>query len=226
MPGRLAETEPVAMTMVLGVDLGDRALVGRHQHLAGRRAIEPMPRKAVILFFLNRNSTPETLAVTVSSLCFIICWQVELRRPTSMPKSGKAVARFFEQFGGVQQRLGRNAADVEAGAAEGRPLLDHRNLHAELRSANGGDVAARARADDREVERVRHDVSAGPTFPQIGISRPLTQHRPRQKPQCMAGARKPGECAQRQKMRPNHMAASAMAETSHTRLRTKGTPKT
>jgi hypothetical protein len=36
---------------------------------------------------------------------------------------GEAVAGFLEQVRGMQQRLGRNAADVQAGAAEARLAL-------------------------------------------------------------------------------------------------------
>ena len=74
-----------------------------------------------------------------------------------MPILAKRVPGLLEQLGGVQQRLRRDAADVEAGAAEGRALLDHRDLHAELRRADRADIAAGAGADDDEI--VGHGVS-------------------------------------------------------------------
>src|SRR5262249_45285620 len=55
------------------------------------------------------------------------------------------------KLGRMQQRLRRNAADVEAGAAVRRALLDHRGLESKLRRANGADIASRAGADDDEV---------------------------------------------------------------------------
>ena len=55
----------------------------------------------------------------------------------------------------AQQRLGRNAAPVEADAAE-IGALDDRGLEAELRGADRGDVAARAGADDDDVEGFGH----------------------------------------------------------------------
>ena len=51
----------------------------------------------------------------------------------------------------AQQRLGRDAAPVEADAAE-IIALDDRGLEAELRGADGGDIAAGAGADDDDVE--------------------------------------------------------------------------
>src|SRR5664280_2731971 len=57
----------------------------------------------------------------------------------------------------MQQRLRRNTADIQAGAAEGRALLDHSGFQAKLRRADGADIAARAGADDDEV--VSHDTT-------------------------------------------------------------------
>ena len=54
-------------------------------------------------------------------------------------------------FGRAQQRLGRDAAPVEADAAQ--PVaLDDRGLQAQLRRADGADIAARPAADDDDVE--------------------------------------------------------------------------
>jgi hypothetical protein len=52
----------------------------------------------------------------------------------------------------VEQRLGGDAAAQAAGAAELRVLLHHGGLEAELRRPDAGDVAARAAADDDQVE--------------------------------------------------------------------------
>ncbi len=54
-------------------------------------------------------------------------------------------------FRGAQQRLGGNAAPVQADAAE-MLLLDDRGLEAELGRANGRDIATGPRADDDDVE--------------------------------------------------------------------------
>ena len=60
-------------------------------------------------------------------------------------------------FRRVEEGLGGDAADVEAGAAEADligfgSLLDDRDLFAELGRADRADVAAGAGADDDEVE--------------------------------------------------------------------------
>ena len=66
-------------------------------------------------------------------------------------EAGEIVAGRLEQLGGVEQRLRRDAADIEAGAAEGRVLLDDGDLEAELGGADGADIAAGAAADDGEI---------------------------------------------------------------------------
>ena len=114
-------------------------------------AIRPVPVKAVILFFLNRKPTPLTLPATVSSLCFIIAARSSFGGPTTMPSGAKRVPGLLEHFGGMQQRLGGDAADVEAGAAKGRFFLDDGDCEAELRRADGADIAAGAGADDDEI---------------------------------------------------------------------------
>ena len=113
--------------------------------------IEPVPKKASTLFFLSRKATPCTLAPTVSSLCFIMAAKVELRLADDDAERAEAMGDFLEHFRGVQQRLGRDAADVEAGAAMGLALFDDGGLQAELGGADGADIAAGAGADDNEI---------------------------------------------------------------------------
>ncbi len=59
--------------------------------------------------------------------------------------------RFVHHRRHVQQRLGRNAADVQAHAAERRVALDQHDLHAEVGGAEGGAVAAGAGAEHQHV---------------------------------------------------------------------------
>ena len=61
------------------------------------------------------------------------------------------VVQQMVDLGRAQQRLGRDAAPVQADAAE-IGFLDNRSLEAKLRRADGGDVAAGAGADDDDVE--------------------------------------------------------------------------
>src|SRR5581483_11050950 len=71
---------------------------------------------------------------------------------------GQLVQRRLVQLAGIQQRLRRDAADVQARAAEGlvRALLDARHLQPELRGADRRRVPARTAADHHEVVALRH----------------------------------------------------------------------
>ena len=68
-----------------------------------------------------------------------------------MPRSFGLVGDEVGDAGAVQQRLGRDAADVDAHAAE-LVLLDHGGGEAELGGADGADVAGGAAAEDDDVE--------------------------------------------------------------------------
>ena len=61
----------------------------------------------------------------------------------------------MSQFGVLQQRLGRNAADVQAHAAPVL-LLDNRGLEAQLAGANGRHITARPRAQHDHIILLRH----------------------------------------------------------------------
>ena len=61
---------------------------------------------------------------------------------------------FFQvvpEFGIEEQGFGRDAADVQAGAAEESVFFDERGLQAVLAGADGGRVAGGAAADDGDV---------------------------------------------------------------------------
>ncbi len=74
----------------------------------------------------------------------------------------EALMGFVELVGAVQQRLGRNATYVEAGAAKrgltilALVLFDTRGLQTQLGCTNGGYIAARAGTDDDDVEFLAH----------------------------------------------------------------------
>jgi hypothetical protein len=83
----------------------------------------------------------------------------------------------------VQQRLRWNAADVEAGAAEGLVLLDQRRLESKLRGPDRADIAARAGADDNEiVDRVCHLIVLGDAFASPHAEKHVDKHGDRDKP--------------------------------------------
>ena len=68
------------------------------------------------------------------------------------------VLRDLQRVRVLEQRLGRDAAPVEAGAAEHRRPFDDRGLEPELRGADRGDIAAGAGADHDDVVFVSHSV--------------------------------------------------------------------
>ena len=63
------------------------------------------------------------------------------------------VADVLDEGGGFEQRLGRDAAAMEARPAD-LVLVDEGDLQAELGRPERGGVAARARAEDDEIEVV------------------------------------------------------------------------
>ena len=67
----------------------------------------------------------------------------------------RRVPHQLQHLGRAQQRLGRDAAPVQADAAQ-MLALDQRHLHLELRGADRRHVAARAAADDDQVEALGH----------------------------------------------------------------------
>ena len=98
--------------------------------------------------------------------------EIELGRRDDDAEGREAMRRLVEHFGGVEERLGRNAADVEAGSAERLHLLDHGDLHAELGRANGADVAAGAGADDNEIVHDEAILSQSATLQAAGWDSP------------------------------------------------------
>ena len=169
---------------VLAVELGERQLdrhrAGGQDHVGGADGLLgavvagdldlvalqqlALAEEAGDLVGLEQLATPPVNCLTILSL-----------RPMKVPRStfgvlhGDAVHRqvvrdVVELLGRIQQRLGRDAAHVEAGAAEGLlavlagPGVDAGGLQAELRGADRGVITGRAAADDDDVEFVAHDV--------------------------------------------------------------------
>jgi Iap family predicted aminopeptidase len=66
----------------------------------------------------------------------------------------RLLARMMERIGDMDDRLRRNAADVQAGAAEAAfapALLDQDDVEAQLAGAYGRDVAAGSATDDQHL---------------------------------------------------------------------------
>ncbi len=64
---------------------------------------------------------------------------------------GLRMARFAEEIGHVKQRLGRNAAAIDADAAGIRFRIDQRDAEPEIGGQKGGGIAPGAGADDDEL---------------------------------------------------------------------------
>jgi hypothetical protein len=73
--------------------------------------------------------------------------------------AGLRLAPRRQHLGAVQQGLGRDAAAVQAGAAEQLVLLDDGGLEAQGAGSGSGDVAAGSGADDDDVVGGRHGFS-------------------------------------------------------------------
>ena len=120
-----------------------------------RLAASPRPFAHVILFFRNRNSMPFVFCADDVVLPLQHRREVERqRRRSPMPCAAAACCRELVVLGRREQRLGRNAADVDARAAERLVHLDADGGEAELRGANRGDVAAGSAADDDDVSGI------------------------------------------------------------------------
>ena len=152
MPLRRATSEPVAITIALASMVVVVPSAAFTSTLPGADdAADPDMRLDLVLAEQERHA----LDVAVDTLVLELehGGKIERGRPDPDAHLGEGVAGLVEQLGGVQHRLRRNAPDIEAGAAEGLVLLDHRDLHAELRRPDGADIAAGAGADDDEIVR-------------------------------------------------------------------------
>src|SRR5581483_908246 len=87
---------------------------------------------------------------------------------------GELVAGLLVILRGLQQRLGRDAADIGAGAAERRlaicaaPVVEAGGREAKLCRADRGNVAARAAPDHHHIE-ARHARSPGSGEPDLRV---------------------------------------------------------
>ena len=134
----------------LGLERRLFAVLGFDNHASGR-GDPPLPPHPIDLVLLEQERDAVDVGGDGVVLMLHHGAEIELRRPDYDPEGPKTVARLVEHLGGVEERLRRDAADVEAGSAQGLHLLDDRDLHAQLRCADRANVAAGTRADDDEV---------------------------------------------------------------------------
>ena len=132
-------------------------------HLAAERALAVEERDLVLL-----EQVQDAVVVLLDHRVLAADQRVELQADALDFDAvlGEVVVGLLVVFGRLQQRLGRDAADVGAGAAGSRaalailPGVDAGDRHAELRGADGGDVAAGACADHDDVKLFGHSVLA------------------------------------------------------------------
>ncbi len=149
-PGSGATSEPVAMTIAFVSIVCFAAVRRRHFDLA-RRDDACRADERIDLVLLEQEGDAVDIGGNRVVLVLHHRHEIELRLAGDDAEGGEIMRGLGELFGGMQQRLRGNAADVEAGAAEGLALFDDGDLQAELRGADGADIAAGAGADDDEI---------------------------------------------------------------------------
>jgi hypothetical protein len=100
-----------------------------------------------------RVPKPDALGVLGDDLVLALHHPREVDGETGVadPVLGGVEPRELIVLGGAEEGLRGDAADVDAGAAEGLVEFDADDGEAELRGADGGDVAPRTAADDADV---------------------------------------------------------------------------
>ena len=110
----------------------------------------PQPSISSILFFFIRKWTPLTMESETSRLRAWVGLKSIEASPV-IPNLSFSWVEDVRQLGVAQQRLRRDAADVEADTSPVL-LLDHPDLEAELGGADGGDVPTGAGTEDDDIE--------------------------------------------------------------------------
>ena len=130
MPGTPATSDPVAMAMDLVSTSCFSPLMKVTSTLPGPM-MRPVPWKWSILFFFKQKRDAIDIALHALILEGEHGGKIELGLHLDA-HGGEAVAGFGIGLAGMEQRLGGDAADIEAGAAMGGALLHHGDLHAQV----------------------------------------------------------------------------------------------
>ena len=117
-PGRIARARAGGEDDVLGVTSASLAVLPVDGDLA--LALEPRrrPSTTAILFFFIRKPTPRRAGPRP---CASVRTTLAISKPTSLPAAGRSRPAWLmrlQDLGRAQQRLGRDAAPVEADAAQ------------------------------------------------------------------------------------------------------------
>ena len=148
-PGSVAGREPVAMIACLNLSVAGGAS-SRDTRIEPSVSKRPWPAT---------TSTPRALASAGQPLGEAADGplgpgaqpgDVDARRAEGDARV-RSLGRVVDQRGDAEERLRRNAADVEALAAERAARLDEHRVEPEVGRAEGGRIAARSAAQDDDV---------------------------------------------------------------------------
>ena len=150
----------------------------------------PLPFTHSTPFALKSPATPAGHLLDDRGLPLVRDRQVELRRADLDAELAEGLLGLLQRERGLHPRLGRDAADAQAGAAELGLLLDADDLRAELRGADRGRVAAGAASEDGNVTFHASILArrAGP--PRVKITRRDRPDRTLASPRRQAGLRR------------------------------------
>ncbi len=114
----------------------------------------PVPATTVTLRPLSSDSRPDVSRSTTA--CLRVCEVASSSAGSEVSTPNSAAPPHGPQhLGGLEQLLGRDAAPVQAGAADPL-LLDDGDVHAGARAVERGRVPARTATEDDEIEVVGH----------------------------------------------------------------------
>ena len=145
IPGSAEGSDPLATTIALASCTSSPTLT---RPASGDRSPTLQP---VDLVLLEQEFDAFGVLADDVVLVGLHLFPVDRRRLALQPHLGEVVLGLVQLVGGMQQRLGRDAADVQAGPAERLAPLHAGCLEAQLRASDGTDIAPRAGADDDDV---------------------------------------------------------------------------
>jgi len=120
-------------------------------HLPRRRDRPPALEPGDLVFLEQKF---DALCVALDHFVLIgeHLWPIDRGAFALQAHLGEVVFGLMQGVGRMQQRFGRNAADIETGTAQSLAALDHGGFQAELGAADGTDIAAGATTDDDYVK--------------------------------------------------------------------------
>src|SRR6185437_131249 len=148
-PGQRARSGAAGDDEILGVELADRlAVLGDAEASLAEQLPLAVDHRDLVLLHQEADAVRKLLCHLARALDHFLGVIGDLLGGEAI---GIEAVQQVVDLGASQQRLGRDAAPVEADAAE-MLALDHRRLHAELRGADRRDIAARPAAENEGIE--------------------------------------------------------------------------